>query len=230
MNRSIGRPNEVQVPWWFSPVAVGPKDRDGRRLLAVGGNSGWCTSNTRGGTLRVDEILDTSMRTLLDRDVSYWSGNDAYITAAVLGSTAEFRYDVMLYPDLMARQAIARFSRAGSGLQREAPIALSLAGFIDEWLKMDDSEGARWSTSRAAQHHPQLARWVAQGFTFKRIARCAGNPESWQVQVQFVKPVQERIITLTGASAAAMRIADVSMTPRAVCKEAAMQELEKNLN
>lgn len=58
------------------------------------------------------------MRTLLDRDVSYWSGNDAYITAAVLGSTAEFRYDVMLYPDLMARQAIARFSRAGSGLQR----------------------------------------------------------------------------------------------------------------
>lgn len=118
VNSSIGRPNEVQVPWWFSPVAVGPKDRDGRRLLAVGGNSGWCTSNTRGGTLRVDEILDTSMRTLLDRDVSYWSGNDAYITAAVLGSTAEFRYGVMLYPDLMARQAIARFSRAGSGLQR----------------------------------------------------------------------------------------------------------------
>jgi hypothetical protein len=231
INRRIQGTDEQQVPWWFSPLAIGPTDATGHRLLAIGGNSGWCTSNARGGTLRIEDLQDSTMQTLLDRDVSNWSGNDVHITASVHGNTAEFLYEALILgPDVMGRKAIARFSRTGSGLERDAPIALSRTGFIDEWLMMDDAEAAHWSTPEATQHHPQLSGWAANGFSFEQIALCPGKPQTWQIQIHFDKPVEQRTITLNEAGPYGMRVLNVSREPRANCHQAARRELEGDLN
>jgi len=60
INQRVRGPDEQQVPWWFSPLAVGPGGATGHRLLTVGGNSGWCTSNVRSGTLRIEDIHDST--------------------------------------------------------------------------------------------------------------------------------------------------------------------------
>jgi len=169
------------------------------------------------------------MRTSLSQDAGNWSGNDVYITASVQGSTAEFRYETLVPgPEVMVRKAIARFSRAGGGLERNAPIALSRAGFVDEWLGMDDREAARWSTLKAAQHHSQLSGWAAHGFALEQIALCPGKPQTWQIPIHFDKPGEQRTITLNDANPYGMRVLNVSSEPGANCRPAARRELEED--
>lgn len=225
-------PNEMPVPTRFSSAAVGPEDAAGHRLLAIGGYSAWCTSTIISVSLRVEDIVAGTMQTLLNRVVGgrcCWDDSDN-VTATVVGSTVEFRYHTSIFDgDITPRPAIARFSRSGSGLQRDAPLALSRAGYIDEWLKMDDAEAARWSTINAAQQHATLAAWGAKGFRFEQIARCPGSPPVWQVVLRFDEPQERRAFILTGSSPNEMRILGVSREPRADCREAAKQELTEEL-
>ena len=232
VDHSGDRPNIIGVPWRFSPAAAGPKDPDGRRLLAIGGYSVWCTSTYISVNLRVEDIVDGTMRTLLNRDVGgrcCWNERDN-VMVSVVGSAVQFRYEAsMADGDILRRPAIARFSRSGRGLQRDAPIALSRAGYVDEWLKMDDVEAARWSTAEAAQNHAALAAWGAKGFHFEQTALCAGNPPVWQVVVLFREPQEQRAFTLSQSRAVEMRILDVSREPRADCREPGMPELAEEL-
>ncbi len=217
----------------YTSIVIGPRDSRGRRIVAAGAVSLWCTSTYVGAVLRLESLQDSCMRTLLKRAVAARIWDDAAVVrASVEGNVATFLYQASL-PDgeLMSRKAIARYSISGEQVRREPPIALSRIGFIDEWLMMDDREAVRWSTPNAAKRHRDLSAWVAnKPFEYWKTWLCSGSPSRWEVVINPLKdPTERRVFLLAEAGANKMKMLKVSKESLSGCREMGLPGLAADL-
>jgi hypothetical protein len=121
-----------------------------------------CTSNWNGNVFRIDRLKAPSHLNILSREVSAFFGDRVEI--GVENDTVTFRYTTLSHDlDVLTRAGIARYRVQGTHVVREAPIALSFGGFVAEWLEMDDTEAARWSTLEAGARHHELAARLSKG-------------------------------------------------------------------
>jgi hypothetical protein len=81
--------------------------------------------------------------------------------------------------------AIARYRVVGGHTVLEAPVALTRAGFIHEWLAMADVDAVRWSEPEAFKMRKEIvAASEKHGLKLANIARCGGSPTVWEVGVR----------------------------------------------
>jgi hypothetical protein len=158
------------------------------RALAVGnhGSAGrivaseWvasnCTSNWNGNIFRIDLSLGSSVKNVLNRDMSVFGSED--VTLKVENDIVACHYTSGFGdPDSITRDGVVRYRVQAGHAIRLPPIAKSYGGFIDEWLGMDDAEAARWATPQAsAYHHELAARYTKNPLAWRQAANCSGSP------------------------------------------------------
>jgi len=84
---------EGGAPWVFEAVDVSAADSAGRRILAAGAHTVWCTSRFVGVKLRIEQIAVATMQTLLNRQVSGSHSKEGDIVDAdVTSDTITFEY------------------------------------------------------------------------------------------------------------------------------------------
>jgi hypothetical protein len=130
--------------------------------------------------------------------------------------------------DLLSAPAILRYRVTAHLAVREGPVALTRAGFLQEWLNMDDAEAARWSESDADGKHAALAAAFAHDtFSWERIARCDGSPQVWEVGVRLAEGKTRYVFLMTGSRAGELRMRAIGEVPRESC---APLDVRKNLS
>jgi hypothetical protein len=128
----------------------------------------------------------------------------------------------------MSVPAILRYRVTGDLAVREGPIALTRAGFLQEWLNMDDAEAARWSEPDAAGKHAAVSVAFAHDtFSWDRIARCDGSPQVWEIGVRLVEAKARYIFLMIGSRAGELRMRSIGDGPSESC---APLDVRKNLS
>jgi hypothetical protein len=85
--KSLSGPSE------FEAFEVGKPDAQGRRIVAAGARTHWCSSRFVGVTLRIDEISSGAVSTLLDREVGgSASDRDFVVRADIEQNKVTFEY------------------------------------------------------------------------------------------------------------------------------------------
>ena len=103
---------------------------------------------------------------------------------------------------------------------RQAPLAPSFGGFIDEWLRMDDTEAAGWSSPQAAVQHRDVAAKSSKGlFTWEHAATCPGPPPAREIAIRWNDSKQVTVFLIGASSAAEMRMLSVSGKRSPSCRE-----------
>ena len=131
-----------------SGVDVGAASANGQRLIATGWVISNCTSTWNGKRVRIDRSRDGSHQELLMRDVAAQDRGpeEEDVSARVEGGLVTFFYQGAIGDTVMlSGPSILRYRISKSGVIRATPIALTRAGFIHEWLTLDDSNAGRWS-------------------------------------------------------------------------------------
>jgi len=106
-------------------------------------------------------------------------------------------------PGVLVREGIARYQVQSGHSMRLAPVAKSYGGFIDEWLKMDDAEAARWASPEASMRHHGLA--AGKGFLdWARVADCPGPQPARAIALE-----QGTVFLIRSGAAAGMRMMSV---------------------
>ncbi len=139
----------------------------------------------------------------------------------VNSNTVTFDYTTAIRdPNVLTREGLARYSIQAGRAIRQPPIALSYGGFIDEWLNMDDTEAARWSTPEAGMRHRDLAaRFQKEFLTWSHVADCPGTPSAREIAVQSDESKQTTVFLIAGSNALEMRLLSVSDTLSPSCRE-----------
>ena len=142
------------------------------------------------------------------------------IEVGIFNRTVTFKYIAGLADaNLMARPGIARYRIEGGRAIREAPIASTRVGFMDEWLSMDDVNAARWSTPEAARVHASLVNdFKSTTFKWQSAARCEGNPVTWEITVRVEKSQRTHVFVISGSNAADLKMVRVVKTHSLSCR------------
>ena len=157
---------------------------------------------------------------MLDQDVSAFGA--AKVEISIEDDTVRFDYTTMIGdPDVILRAGVARYGVQGSHAVRQAPIAASFGGFIDEWLGMDDPGAAHWSTRDAnIRHHDLAARFKKEYlFSWEHAAACPGPPPAREIAIQWSESKQTSVFLISGSTAAEMRMLSVSDKRSPSCRQ-----------
>jgi len=189
--------------------------------LAMGGGdagvlvaSGWiysnCTSSWNGSTIRIDVIQDTTRRKVLESLPGARQLDAVPIRAQVEGDIVTFRYAAgMADGELMARPGIARYKVQRDRAIRLAPIALTLGGFTDEWIRMDTADIQPWSAPAAARAHSAVqADFSSSTFRWHSFAKCCLDESEVGVLVE--RPQKIYVFTISGTRAADLKMTRVA--------------------
>lgn len=151
---------------------IGKEDLSRGRVIGTGWAASNCTSNWNGNILRIDLLHRQTVENALQEGVGAFSGGEMRISTDE--DTVTFTYTAGTGDDaVLTRDALARYRIQGGRAIRVAPLAPSFAGFIDEWLNMEDAEAARWSSPEAArQHHALAEQKGGHIFTWEHAATC----------------------------------------------------------
>jgi hypothetical protein len=198
---------------YLSGLAAGEKDASGARLIASGWVYSNCTSVWNGKRIRIDRLKASSVENILARSLSA-RDREAIENVApwVRGDVVTFWYEGGL-PDaeMMSTPAIARYRVAENRAVREPPMALTRAGFIEEWLAMEDSEAARWSEPEALRVHQAVAAAFHHDvFKWEHIGRCAGSPPVWEIGVRLDKSKKLYVFRIHASRATDLRMLAVT--------------------
>jgi len=198
-----------EAPYRLSGIAVS-SDPQGRIIVASGWFVSNCTSAWNGSAVRIDVVSGGVSRNLLDSFPGARQLQDIAVKSE--GDIVTFRYIAGLADaEMMERPGIARYRVESDRAVRLPPVALSLAGFIDEWLRINDTEAVPWSGSEAAPlHHAVAADFHANVFTWKSVAECAGTPATSEVRVDLHEINKTYVFVITGAHAADLKMKRVS--------------------
>jgi hypothetical protein len=120
--------------------------------------------------------------------------------------------------DLLSVPGILRYRVTGDLAVREGPVALTRAGFLQEWLNMDDAEATRWSEPDAASQHAAIsAAFAHDAFSWERIARCDGSSQVWEVGIRLAEPKTRYVFRITGSRAGELRMSSSGNDPAEFC-------------
>ena len=197
----------------LSGLDAGEKDAAGRRLLGSGWTASNCTSSWNGKRIRVDRLSGNSLENLFARALaakSRYLEDDISVRAQSDGVT--FWYEGGLGDlTLLSGPAVARYRLAGDHLVRDLPVALTRAGFMHEWLEMDDAEVVRWSDAQAVKVHAEVASaFQNQVFGWARVAQCGGSPPVWEVGVRIDELKRQYVFQIRGSRATELRMSAIS--------------------
>ncbi len=158
--KRLGWINSIRLDghgYYLTGIAVGP-DRSGSRVFATG----WLMTNCsawNGKAIRIDRLTGGSVFNILRRDLNaYTTDAEEVVSPSISGDVVTFLYEAGSFIfDVFITPGIARYRLTDGRAQREAPIALTVAGFIGEWLDLSGAELKRWSTSNALSMHGMVA-------------------------------------------------------------------------
>lgn len=210
----------------LSEVAAGKKDAGHSRLLAADWVASNCTSTWNGNIFRIDRLMaDNSVENILSEGVSVHFGEEMKI--GVAGDTVTFEYVTGIINMVVARAAIERYQIQGGQLTRLAPIAPSFGGFVGEWLRLSDTEAARWGNPEASARHHELAeRFKGKFFEWTRSAICPGSPPLREISIQESESKQTAHFRISGLRPEEMRMESSLDKPSPECQEI---DIRKNL-
>jgi hypothetical protein len=203
---TIAPGDAMEWAYAISNIAVGP-DSSGERLAAAGWFMSACASSWNGAAFTIHRVTPNGVVKILDRHARTRQLDQIKLNIA--GNVVEFHYigrlgDVVA----MARTGIAKYRIEGNRATRIAPLALSIPGFMDEWLDMDESEAARWSTPAAARMHAQAkADYGDDVFEWQTFGRCGGAAE---LGIQFTRTKKIDVFRISGATAADLKMIGIS--------------------
>lgn len=172
----------------LSGLDAGPESVEGQRLIATGWVISNCTSTWNGKRVRIDSARAGGSHDLLVRDLTAQDRGPEVedVSARVERDVVTFLYQGATGDGmLLSEPSILRYRVAKQGLIREAPVELTRAGFIHDWLSMDDSDVSRWSEPAAVIRRKTVATALNEhGFDWVHIGVCNGLPPVWEVAVR----------------------------------------------
>jgi hypothetical protein len=181
----------------------------GEWLVASSWTASDCSSVWNGKRIRIDILCGVEIKNLTARDL-YARDRDRVEDVAVWvqPDLVTFWYEGGLRNvDLVSVPSVLRYQVTGALVARESPIALTRAGFLQEWLNMDDTEAARWSEADAAGKHAAISAAFAHGaFSWDLITRCDGSPQVWEVGVRLAEAKTRYIFLVAGSRAGELRM------------------------
>jgi hypothetical protein len=179
-----------------------------------------CASTWNGKRVRIDALNEAAVKNLAAKDI-YARDRDRVEDVAVWvqRDLVTFWYEGGIQnSDLVSVPAILRYRVTGDLAVREGPIALTRAGFLQEWLNMDDAEAARWSEPDAAgKHAPASVAFAHDTFLWDRIARCDSSPQVWELGVRLVEAKARYIFLMIGSRAGELRMRSIGDNPNESC-------------
>lgn len=203
-------PEVAKYAYYLSGLDVGGKDSTGSRLVATGWVISNCTSAWNGKRIRIDRTGGTSAGSILARALFAHDRLGDTVAAQIQGDRVTFEYDAGVQDlNILLTPAVATFRIAGHVAVRQSPIALTRAGFIEEWLSMAD-DPARWGETQALRLRPTVAAAVQQhGFEWAKMFRCGGSPASWEVGVRIRDLEKTYFFRIAGTRARELRMDDI---------------------
>ena len=167
-------PGAPDYAYYLSAMDISGKDATGRRLAASGWVISNCTSTWNGKRIRIDQLKGSSTKNILTRGLHAHDRDGESVAAQVQRDIVTFRYDGGIGDsDLLWTSAVARYRIEQSHAVRDTPIALTRAGFIDEWLSMTDRDPKLWAEPQATEMRTTVAPVIQKnGFEWSNIGRC----------------------------------------------------------
>jgi hypothetical protein len=191
--------------------------------------SNW-TSSWNGKRIRIDRVEKSgSVQNLLARDLS---AQDRYpeenVATTVNENLATFRYQgATIGSGPMSLPAIATYRVTANRAVREAPVALTRAGFIGEWLDMKESDAANWGERGAARAHSiAAADFKRQSFQWTHIAACDGSPMIFEVGARIKGSGREYVFRISGSRSTDLRMLTVTHDWDPTCRAGSGNGLE----
>jgi hypothetical protein len=194
----------------------------GAGVLATGWTISNCTSTWNGKLIRIDRVKPGAMENVLRRELSAqdrWP--EESISARVREDAVTFWYSGAVGDSVMlSGPSIARYRVDGNRATRESPIALTRAGFLHEWVEMNDAESTRWSTPEAARaHHSIAADFKDQAIHWEDVTHCGGAPPVWEVTVRLSESGKVHVFRIGGGEATELRMLGVPDKRTPSCTE-----------
>ena len=187
--------------------------------------SGWvasnCTSTWNGKQIQIDRVRSASVRCLLRRSLYAHDRNDGYNVGATLANgVASFWYDAgLINGDLLAVAGVASYRVQRERAVRVRPVALTRAGFIQEWVDSESGEASDWSATEAAQVHERVARDLrGKAYDWAGIRNCGGEPAVWEVGTKTEGSSTVNVFRISGSRAQELRMLAVGHQFEASCK------------
>ena len=209
-----------EYPFYLSSLAVGEKDASGGRIVASGWVISNCTSTWNGKSIRIDRMDGKSTVNLLSRGIWAHDREDETISSWVRGDTVTFLYSGGLGDaDLAETPSVARYRIANGRAVHQPPIALTRAGFIREWLTLEDIDPSDYATAKAVAIRAKLGRSLEEvTFQWDSVARCPAAPPVWEIGLRIDKPPQTVVFRISGERVTQLHMIGISTGPTPSCK------------
>jgi len=212
-----GELSKSDYPFYNSSPAVGEQDASGARVVASGWVISNCTSTWNGKSIRIDRLDRNSNVNLLSRGISAHDRDGTSVATWVRGDTVTFFYSGGLQDlDLLETPSIARYRIAGGRAIHESPIALTRAGFINEWLTLKDVNPSDYATAEAVAVRAKTDLALRKGISqWQSVARCPGAPPVLEIAIRVDKPPQNIVFRISGERASQLRMVGIAakLTP-----------------
>lgn len=191
-------------------VDVGDESPGGR-LVASGWELTNCTGAWTSKIARIDRIQNSTVNSILKSALNAYSSSRPEVVAAwVQANQVTFFYDHgSAIEQVFATPTINRYEVLGMEATRVPPIALTRAGFIEEWLEMPDAEAARWSTPEAARRHHLLAN-EQNVYDTVLLATCPASPTSTEIALESSPLKKLFVFQIAGGHASNLKMLAVS--------------------
>ena len=231
------------LSWGFNSIEAGPRDAQGKRLLAAPSSHLWCTSNFGSAILRIELLDGKGMHTVLKRDVGVWRAREPVVSAKIEGEVVTFEFDAptAMVGDMFKRAGFEKYRVQSGRAKRVAPFARNIVSFIEDWLSMDDAEVARISGPQAVGARKFVKSWhtsIGQSsLIFDTGRMCKGTPNVWEVEVGLegfandgrVNKGEPRTFLISEAGATKLRMLRVDAHPSSKCAVVGIRELAASL-
>lgn len=200
--------------------AASPIEGTSDILLSFGSTAQWCSSTLTSSYMWVARISGDSAKILLDERVysrrSFRDGPD--IEPSIVGKTVTFEYiSESKDSGLIVRPYLRRYRLEGDQLIREALVAPTLIGIVDEWLLLSGDEARAVSSPQAMKSLEELKDW--KEFSFAGNSYCSDGLLEWQVRVRTDVTGEERTVVVTRRPDGTFYIFQVVETPDRICPE-----------
>lgn len=204
-------------PMYLAGLALSAPTNGGERVIASGWFSDSCNGSWANVLRKVDRTSSTRSKVLFGQ---WFVGRRFNFEADVNGSMIRFLFEPAIKnTDLMSTQGIAKYELVGTRLTRISPLALTRAGFIQEWLGLSTSEAARWSSPAAIQKHAQLStRYRDKYYTWKSASQCPDDTGVWEIAIQLDHSKTEDVFRMRADHAQDLRMISVSSTRSPSCQ------------
>lgn len=210
-------------PAHLSGFDAAPAAPNGARLLASGWTVSNCTSTWNGKFIRIHHASPAALHLILARSLSAQSGfEEEDVAPRIQANHVTFRYQGATGDgDFLSLPTLARYRVIDNTATRIAPLALTRAGFLHEWLQLSTNGAARWAEPQTLALHHTEAKTI-QPAQWTHAARCPGPTEIWEIGLRPYESKDTYLFRLKGARAADLRLLSLHKNIQPACPAPAL--------